>query len=242
MTVRVTVVAVLLIGLAGANRAFAQGPYVSASVIADVVRSSHSHYPGAPDVDGGGEAIGFALRAGTPLGAAWGVEVELVRPGEIEQEIDYGVRPLVDTSLRGVPVTAQDGIPSQLLPEIVRVTGFSYRIRSTERNATLSAALWLRQQLTARFSMSYLGGIAFSRSTFDNEITYAPLIIGQPIPVSLIVPPNGTETIIYGVQPLVGVESRIQMTERAHLLPGLRLQASNGRWIIRPAIGLSWNF
>src|SRR5688572_31454070 len=47
----------------------------------------------------GGEAIGFALRAGTRLGAVWGVEVEFARPSSIEDDNERGVVPLSFTQL-----------------------------------------------------------------------------------------------------------------------------------------------
>jgi hypothetical protein len=241
MIARVSLLAVVMMVSAG-NVASAQGAYVSAAVMADVVRSTHSDYPGLTD-SGGGEAIGFALRAGTPLGATWGVELEFARPGEIEHELAASLRSSVLPTVVDIPrVLREDAAFTQLLPEISRFPGSSYRVRSTERNSTLSAALWLQQQLTARFSMVYLGGVAFSRTELANEITYAPFILTPPSIAPVILPATLSETIVYGVQPLVGVESRIGMTDRLNLVPGLRMQASGGRWFIRPALGLSWNF
>jgi hypothetical protein len=221
--------------------AFAQGPYVAAAVLADVVRSTHTEYPGAPESSGGGEAIGFALRAGTRLGTIWGVEVEFARPGEIEHEIGSGIG-LPESPLVTIPPLVGD------LPGSVQVfagpvrPGITYRVQSRERNTTLSAALWLEQQLTGRVAMVYLGGMAFSRSEFENEVSYVPIIFTPVLPSPLILPPMRTDTIIYGVQPMVGVESRIEMTGNAHLVPGLRMHASDGRWLIRPAVGIAWRF
>lgn len=102
MTIRVSVVVVLML-MPGARGAFAQGACVSAAVMADVVRSTHSDSPALPDSEGGGEAIGFVLRAGTPLGAIWGIEVEFARPGGIDREIEAGIRLPVDASVPGLP-------------------------------------------------------------------------------------------------------------------------------------------
>lgn len=239
MTVRVPLLFILTI-LTGAASAFAQGAYVSAVVFGDIVRSSHAEVPGVGDSGGGGEAVGFALRAGTPLGGAWGVEVEFAHPGEIDDEHELGLRFPVDTLPRGVPVISRDGDVGQLLPELIRAP-LTYRVRTSERNTTLSAALWYEQPLTSRVSMAYLGGVAFTRSTYENEVTYSPLILGLP-ELALTLPPTLSESTIYGVQPMVGVESRIGMTDHLRLVPGLRLQASDGRWLIRPAVGLSWSF
>lgn len=239
MRVRVLVLVVLVM-VAGVRGTFAQGAYVSAVVMADIVRSTHSDVPGLPDADPGGEAIGFALRAGTPLGAIWGLEVEFARPGEIEREIHSGIRLPVDVPVPGLPSISRNPVVG-LRPEDLSLPGFAYRLRSTERNSTLSAALWLRQELTSRFSMVYLGGMAFSRAEYENEVTYAPFILTPGLPPSLL-PPTLNTTTVYGVQPLVGVESRVEMTDHLRLVPGLRMQASDGRWLIRPSVGLAWNF
>lgn len=239
MRVRVSVLVVLVM-VAGVRVTFAQGAYVSAAVMADIVRSTHSDVPGLAGGDGGGEAIGFALRAGTPLGAIWGLEVEFARPGEIEREIDSGIRVPVDVPVPGMPLVSRNPVAG-LLPEDLSLAAFAYRVRSTERNATLSAALWLRQELTGRLSMVYLGGMAFTRSEYENEVTYAPFILTPGFPPSIL-PPTLTRTTVYGVQPLVGVESRVEMTDHLRLVPGLRMQASDGRWLIRPSVGLAWNF
>jgi hypothetical protein len=224
------------------SAAFAQGSYVSAAVLADVVRTTHTEYRGAPEPTGG-EAIGFALRAGTPLGGFWGVEVEFARPGEIEREIGSGIRPLVEPSLTGIPPSVLGGLPVdyQAITRLVPPS-FTYTVRSTERNTTLSAALWLQQQLTGRFAMVYLGGVAFSRSEFESDLTFVPLFPTPPIAGLIALPPTRTDTIIYGVQPMVGIESRIEMSEHARLVPGLRMHASDGRWFIRPSIGIGWTF
>jgi hypothetical protein len=225
------------------SAAFAQGAYVSASVLADVVLSTHTEYPGAESM-AGGEAMGFALRAGTPLGARWGVEVEFVRPGEIEHEGDLGLRPLVEAGLYEFePMVSQGNRPVdyQIVTSLLQ-PGLGYRVRSAERNTTLSAALWLEQRLAERFSMVYLGGVAFSRSEFESEVTYAPLILAPPSLAPIIFPPIRTNTTVYGVQPMVGVESRIEMARHAHLVPGLRMHASDGRWLVRPSVGVSWTF
>lgn len=59
--------------------AFAQSAYVGAWVFADVVRSSGTTSVVGSD-SGNGEAIGFTVRVGTPLGSTWGVDAEFARP------------------------------------------------------------------------------------------------------------------------------------------------------------------
>jgi hypothetical protein len=233
MRFRVQVVAIAVIVLCG-GQAFAQGTYVSAAVLADIVRATHAEYPGAPDGLGGGEAIGFALRAGTPLGSAWGVELEFARPSEIENVFEPEVFAQMSLSY-----TFIDG--SSLVPGVDALfPSFRYSVRTNQRHTTLSAALWLQQQLTSRVSLVYLGGAAFSRTESESEISFSPFATG--VPIRIFPPPTRTETILYGVRPMVGFESRIEMTEHAHLVPGVRLQAGEGRWLIRPAVGIAWTF
>src|SRR5262245_44535293 len=85
--------AALLVTL-GTGAASAQSPYAGAALVGDVLLSTHSESTFGGDAPEGGEAIGFALRVGTPLGAHWGVELEFTRPGEIETEFAGGPIPL----------------------------------------------------------------------------------------------------------------------------------------------------
>ena len=230
--------------LAGSSSAFAQGSYVSASVLGDVVRSTHVDYPGVIEPAASGEAIGFALRAGTPLGSIWGIEVEYARPGEIENESTPLGLPLAQSSLTFTNLGELPGT-STLLPEIFAPSILPYSIRTSARHSTLSTALWVHQQLTARVAMIYLGGMAFYRSEqeYEYQVTFPRLAGPVPLPPSLVVPGAfRTESVAYGVRPLAGVESRIGMTEHAHLSAGVRLQASSGMWLIRPSIGVGWTF
>ena len=55
-------------------------------------------------------------------------------------------------------------------------------------------------------------------------------------------PPINGEAVIYGVRPFVGVESPITVTERFYVLPGHRLHGLDGAWLIRPSVGIGWNF
>ena len=118
----------------------------------------------------------------------------------------------------------------------------SYEFRSTQRRTTLSPSLWVRQEISPRFSMVYLGGVAFGRTNNEVEISYS---IGRSIlPIAPIpsIAPIVNESITYDVQPMVGVEGRIRMGGKVDLVPGLRLHGAQGGWLIRPAVGLSWNF
>ncbi len=218
--------------------AYAQGAYVGAFLVGEIVRLDQ--YDSNARDSGSGESFGFALRLGTPIGAKWGVELEFVRPGEITSDQVPQILPAVYdfTAIRGIPsVPNQGGLYDPVIyPPI------SYEFRSTQRRTTLSPSLWVRQEISPRFSMVYLGGVAFGRTNNEIEISYS---IGRSIlPIAPIpsIAPIVNESITYDVQPMVGVEGRIRMGGKVDLVPGLRLHGAQGGWLIRPAVGLSWNF
>ena len=220
-------------GLASPVRA--QSPYVSASLTGDVLRLDSVESAGV-NSSRGGEAIGFALRLGTELGAKWGVELEFARPAEIDTDISPGIVPLP------AELTVNSGsVAGTILPGTGLVfPSYSYRIRTKERNTTLSTALWARQQLTPKVSLVYVGGAGFRRSTSEVAISFdLPPFLGIPIirPSSSV-----TSSTTYGVGPFVGVESRIGLTDHVQLVPGVRLHGVTGGWLLRPSVGLGWNF
>ena len=210
--------------------AFAQGAYVGAFLVGEIVRLDQ--YDSTQD-SGNGESFGFGLRLGTPVGARWGVELEYVRPGEITSDQSPGILPaaIYDVTLvQVIPGLPSDGRYDPLIFP-------SYRFRSTQRRTTLSTSLWVRQEITPRFSLAYLGGVAFGRTNNEIEVSYQ-----LPRPTILPIPPIVTESISYDVRPMVGVEGRIRMGGKVDLVPGLRLHGASGGWLIRPAVGLAWTF
>jgi hypothetical protein len=225
---------VLLLGVL-APPAFAQGAYVGAFLVGEIVRLDQ--YDSRAEDSGNGESLGFALRLGSPIGAKWGVELEFVRPGEITSNQVPQILPASFdfTALQGIPVRLYDPV---IFPPI------SYEFRSTQRRSTLSTSLWVRQEISSRVSMVYLGGVAFGRTSTEVEISYTfgrSTILPTILPLPPI-PPLINESISYDVQPMVGVEGRIRLAGKVDLVPGLRLHGAQGGWLIRPAVGLSWNF
>jgi hypothetical protein len=219
----------------GAAPVFAQSAYVGAAVVGDVLRSTHSESLLGLDVPAGGEAVGFALRIGTPLGSRWGVELEFTRPGEIETEFSGAIPwtssvELVTLSTRGpISVTVPQVFPSPL----------PYRLRSTQRHSTLSPTVWFNQELSRRVSLVYLAGMGFYRATFESESRFEILPASITLPVGF---PTVTKTVSYGVRPLAGFEACIRLTDHVALVPGVRLHGLDSAWLLRPAVGLEWSF
>lgn len=210
--------------VAGAGAAFAQGPYVGASIFADVVRTSHTE-SGFDSNSGSGEAVGFALKVGAPIGANWGVELEFARPSVIKSTEGLVFPALSAEQLAALAVIAPTIYPPPIFPVPVA-------FETRDRHTTLSAVLWATQSVSDRVSLVYLGGVAFNR--FEREYGYAfdmaPTLFSR------------SRTTVYGTKPVVGFESWIGLTDRITLMPGVRLQGVQDGWSVRPAVGLGWSF
>jgi len=232
---------VVTLALAGVSPAFAQGASVGVSLTGDVARFSRSETGGVRDLSGSGEAIGFALRAGTALGSNWGVEVELARPSRIENEGAPDFLPLAYPNLP--PLGAGAGVEGTVVPGlgVLIYPPISYRIRTSQRNTTFSAGAWARQILSARAALVYSGGVGFQRTERDVEFSYGP--VGGLIAAPAILPPSVmTRTTVYSTRPFVGLDARIGMTDHLELVAGVRLHGLENGLLVRPGIGLGWTF
>lgn len=220
----------LLLAVSVSSTASAQSAYVGASFIGDVIRVSGPDY-GTGSANG--ETFGGALRAGVPLGAQWGVEAEFARTGKIDAD------PGVYLAREGFTITSIEG--PAIFPNIFPTPRYSIE----RQLSTISAALWWNHELNDRFSLAYLGGVAFTRADTEVEIGYdfpvplpgggVPLPLPRPISVR-------SESVSYDADVVVGFEGRIGMTEHLRLVPGIRMQTAVGGWAIRPGVGLQWMF
>jgi hypothetical protein len=226
---------VLLMMVATVAPAWAQsGTGVSVSLVGDIAR-----YNGSDDVYGGGsrdgEALGFSLRVDRALGSRWGVELEYVRGGEIENESRVIPLPAVTEevfrSLSSVVGSFVFGSSLSLVPRAPQIT-------TVARQSTVSTLAWYRQSVGSRTSLVYSGGVAFGISEIDTTYNYSfdPRVLG------LSIPPTSTEYTSYTVHPIVGVDARIAMTDHASLVPGVRVLGAQGGILIRPSVGLRWEF
>lgn len=235
--------------------AYAQDTYVGALLTGDVVRFSGPDDARLPEFPGG-EAIGFALRLGTRIGTAWGVEAEFSRPAEIRHE---GVPQVVPLPAPGdLTFTAPDGtLVTVPRPDTLIFPPPSYRVRTAYRDMTVSAGLWARQDLSARFALVYTGGVGFHRTEREAEFLFDPIrfadslltpavIGGIPIipraPIGFGPAAYKAASTEYTTRPFAGLEARIAMTERVDLVPGIRVHGLAGGLLLRPSVGLIWAF
>jgi hypothetical protein len=217
-----------VLAVVGAAPASAQSPYVGASIAADITRFDGVAGEASP---GSGEAFSWAIKVGTPVVSRFGVELEFSRPQEISRQ----------ESTQPIPLEAAIGVGSSIgsLPQFI-IPSFS--VRTAQRNTTIATTAWVRQEVTPRFSMQYHGGIAFVRTSreFSYDFPIAEIGILGDIASSLF--PRSNTTIDYSVGAIVGADARIGMTEHAWLVPGVRLQGLPDGWIVRPSIGVAWEF
>jgi len=218
--------------IAGTAESAAQPAYVGASVFGDFVRLTQTRYRALED-DAGGEAVGFALRVGTHITDRWGVELEFARPSEIDGDGGFEILPAQVTF-----ASLSDLVPPGVtLPSPLIFPPFSYR--TTMRNTTISPAAFVRQDLTDRSSLVYLGGLGFYRTEREFGLASDPRALGG---TGLSIVPFRSETVHYGVKPFVGVEGRIGLGEHGQLVPALRLHGIDGGWLVRPGVGVNWVF
>jgi len=224
-----------LVGVLLAAPAWAQSPYVAGAIGAEIVRSTSVESSGSTFDNGNGESWSGALRVGALVTPRFGVELEFLRAAAIE---DGGNGPVIAADIpRGVGSLVANGIVSNTA--IFPIVSQQTRMRTN----TVSTLAFVRQAVGERVDLVYLGGLGFSRVVHEIEfgIPRRLLPAGQPI-----APSHRTRTTRYGVGPIVGAEARIDMTEHARLIAGVRLHALGQSlvdgWLMRPSVGLAWAF
>lgn len=228
----VRVVAVAVIAWLCAAPVQAQGPYVGASVGADLARFSSAEGYDNPAT---GEAVSWALRLGGPIGSRFGAELEFARPEEIESDQNPDIRILnLLSGLIGPSTTSIPNVGTTIFPPI------NFTVRTAQRNTTLTASVWARQEVSPKFSMVYLGGVGFNRIEQRYEYDFGGG--GRILPALPTILPRSTRTTQYGVGPMAGVEAHIGMSDHLRLVPGVRMHAFNSGWLVRPAVGVAWQF
>lgn len=224
----------ILVSLVMVVPAWAQsGTGVSAALVGDIVRhngeSGNVFSGGSRD----GEELGFSLRLDQALGTRWGVELEYVRGGEIESESNV-IPFLPAEALTSLTSSSFSFVSSSVSSSLI----FPRQTRTTVRDrlSTVSTLAWYRQPIGERTSLVYSAGIAFGIA--QSEATFT--IVG--LPNQNTIPATTSKYTSYSVNPIVGVDARIAMTDHASIVPGVRVIGGNGGIIIRPSVGLRWQF
>jgi hypothetical protein len=224
--------------------AWAQSPYVVGSFGMDVSRFGGFETTGFDAPDRSGEVMSGALRVGMSVGDRWGVELEFARGAELED----------DTSFPNILAAQNVGVFSSLVPgaaptSVTSLLAPSFRQRIEQRQQTIATLGWVRQGLGSRVDIAYLAGMGFWRTTrvTHTEYSFPPLPPGVPgLPVRLLPSSQTTKATLYGLDPVVGVEAHVGLTDHVKLVPGLRLQgigdAEGNGWMLRAGVGLGWFF
>ncbi|MQA92791.1 MAG: hypothetical protein GEU90_21645 [Gemmatimonas sp.] len=225
---------VLVVLVAMVSPAWAQsGTGVSVALVGDITRydGSDTEFDRLGDRSRDGEALGFSLRLDRALGSRWGVELEYVRGGEIESE--SRVFPVLPAEL----ITSLGELSSSFLSSSSIIFP-PPETRSTlkTRLSTVSTLAWFRQSVGDRTSLVYSAGIGFGIGQTESTFAY----IGLPNQSTL--PAVTSKYTSYSVNPIVGLDARISMTEHASLVPGVRVIGADGGIIVRPSVGLRWEF
>jgi len=210
-----------------ARPVWAQSGYIAGSLSADVVRTGSVDHT---DMPGSGEAMSFSLRTGGAITPRFCVELDFTRPSAIETEQTPDIGILAD-----VPYVVSGDLS---LPSVPTSSILGFKVHTIQRTTTITAAASARQEITPRFALVYLGGIAFARmeQTVTGTFNFLPAL------ASLYRPTYETTTVTYTPGPMVGFEARVGLTDHVQLVPGIRMLSIAGQWIIRPAVGLGWSF
>jgi hypothetical protein len=229
---------VVVVSLAMVAPAWAQGTGISAVLVGDIVRfgGSEVRTVGGGSQSRDGEALTFGLRVDQALGSRWGVELEYVRGAEMENE--FSAIPLI-TGLSSFQFASSS--TSSLPFEVIRPLppgGLTVlpNYRAEARRSTVSTLGWYRQPIGDRASLVYSAGLAF----VIEETTTTYEFRGLPFQNTL--PPVTNEFTRYTAAPVVGVDARVSLTDHASVVPGVRVIAVDSGLLIRPSVGLRWQF
>jgi hypothetical protein len=217
--------------------AAAQSTYVGASLVGDIVRLAKVDYDESEtprilgDLSVDGEAIGFNVKVGRAFTERWGLEFEFARSGEFESSFP-----------EFLPALTPERLVPTLPGTVVSIPAFDLDVDSERRHLSMSAVAFVRQNVGERIELSFLGGVAFNRfsTSTSYNIDIRRLAIYPPIVV------DGIRTIEYHTGPTVGAEVAFKLTDAAAITGGARLHAVtiSGRsgWLIRPNVGMRWQF
>lgn len=213
-----------------ASAAQAQSTFVSGAVVGEIARFSFveadDSVVGLIDTKVDGESVGFSVAVERALGERLGVTLEFVRPGEMSGEDAFEL-----------PISIAIFPP---LPPVEVTRTFEHKRMAWN---TLG---WYAQPLGDRLELAFMGGVSFLRTEFtqSQRVTVPALALIDPHLIGGLVP--STTTTEYSVEPIVGMDVRIRLTDALSVVPGIRLQSApaGGRpgWLVRPSAALRYGF
>ena len=235
--VRRSIVAVGLL-LWCVRAAAAQAPiYVTGNLFADIKRFGSfggASFDGSEELSLDGTSLGEGLRVGTFLSPRWSIELA----------IDVGGR--TSTSLPNPFV----GILA-LYPSLRTVN-----LKASTKFVAIGTLVGFHPPAQGRVRLGYLGGFTFVRATYSADYPDFPIPLATPT-----VPPPGIVTFLPPVivihaqtqtdhtkAVILGVEAAIAVTPHMAVVPEIRalafstIEAGPGVFLIRPGVGVRWNF
>jgi hypothetical protein len=194
---------------------------------------SHSSFEGV-QVEDGDTAPFLGGRIGLRLGGRWGLELEIGRALEVTDR-DEGPQILAAPRAR---LAARTIFPPPIQTELRR------------SHTLVSPAVWLSHSLAGRTELLFLAGVTFdrARSELEYDVRFVPLaelppgVVQAVDGVALLVPSGRLETVVYDLGPMVGVDAHIGLGEHLHVVPSVRMHATEGVWTLRYTAGIGWTF
>ncbi len=224
--------------IVSALSAAAQSPvYITGTGFADIKTFSgtEGNLYGSGSSQLGGTTAGGGLRIGTFLHPRWSLELAIDVGGKTEGSTQY-------------PMILAD------IPTSLRVPDFKQRVRFL----TVSSVVGYHPAPRGRLRPGYLVGFSFVRGTYQSQYpNYYALATGALTRVNLgtvfptIFPPPvfTTETITSTENTsavALGFETAIDLQKHLSVVPEVRAlafsQRGAGVFLIRPGVGLRWNF
>ena len=212
--------------------------YVTGTGFADLKSFSETESdpsPGQDDSGLDGTAAGGGLRIGTFLHPRWSLELAIDVGGKTDGPAPYAII-LTD------------------LPSSSRIS----ELKDSVRFLTISGVVGFHPAPHGRFHLGYFFGFSFVRSTFKSQYPdYYTLAAGGSGGTGTIVRPTIFPPPVFNVETItfvdntsaaiLGFEAAVDLGKHFALVPEIRALAFSpgngaGVFLIRPGVGLRWNF
>jgi hypothetical protein len=228
------------------------GVYVGGIAFADLQRSSGGTSSTGPIGSTGpttldGTVVGGGIRAGAFLASSWTLEVSLDRGATLDKTIGQQPTPLVLSTaptlstLTTLPVRALPS-PSIVLPQ--------FDEQASTKTTGTSVLLAYHPPSGNRLRAGFAGGLTFmhTATTLVETIRYTVVgdgtipppgvtIIPVPIPAPIT---TRIDTVSNQLAATVGAEVAVALSTHVAVVPEIRAHGFDGRFVIRPGVGVRW--